>query len=144
MSDIFPEEIKQAFALFDPQNTGKIEPRVFHDFLNATTIRIPNHALGLQEFTDLMNRYNKDEHKDPEEPYRRAFESINRDRSGHVSTQELKAALDSFVGPNVLSEVDVDEIITEGDVSGDGRITIEEFLKILHKSEKKHRGEFTL
>ncbi|KAF9358191.1 Calcium-binding protein 7 [Mortierella sp. AD094] len=151
MSEIRADEIKQAFALFDPQNTGRIEPRVFQDFLNTlgddelkATIRIPTHALDIKEFTTLLNRYNDDEHKDPEEPYRRAFQSINRDGSGHVSTQELKVALDSFLGPNILSEADVDEIITEGDVSGDGRITIEEFLKILHKSEKRHRGEHVL
>ncbi|KAI7817515.1 hypothetical protein BC939DRAFT_465599 [Gamsiella multidivaricata] len=151
MSDLRADEIKHAFALFDPQNTGRIEPSVFQDFVNTlgdeqlkATIRIPSHALDLQQFTDLMNRYNEDEKKDPEEPYKRAFDSINKDGSGHVSTQELKAALDSFLGPNTLSEADVDEIITEGDVSGDGRITVEEFLKIMQKSESRHRGELVL
>ncbi|KAF9906587.1 hypothetical protein EC991_000463 [Linnemannia zychae] len=151
MSEIRPDEIKQAFALFDPQNTGRIEPQAFQEFLNTlgdeelkATIRIPTHALTLEEFTTLVSRYNDDESKDPEEPYRRAFKSINRDGSGHVSAQELKVALGSFLGPNVLSESDVDEIITEGDVSGDGRITLEELLKIIHKSEKKHRGEHVL
>ncbi|KAG9065501.1 hypothetical protein KI688_001789 [Linnemannia hyalina] len=119
MSEIRPEEIKQAFALFDPQNTGRIEPQEFQKLLNA-------------KFTTLVSRYNKDESKDPEEPYIRVFKSINRDGSGHISAQELRVALESFLGPNVLSE---------GDVSGDGRITLEEFLKIVHKSEQKHRGE---
>ncbi|KAK3812588.1 MAG: hypothetical protein JOS17DRAFT_463412 [Linnemannia elongata] len=151
MSEIRPEEIKQAFALFDPQNTGRIEPQAFQQFLNTlgdeelkATIRIPTHPLSLEEFTTLVSRYNDDESKDPEEPYRRAFQSINRDGSGHVSSQELKVALESFLGQNVLSEADVDEIIKEGDVSGDGRITLEEFLKIVHKSEQKHRGEHVL
>lgn len=30
-----PEDIKEAFALFDPQNTGRIEPSVFQNFLNV-------------------------------------------------------------------------------------------------------------
>ncbi|KAG0290469.1 hypothetical protein BGZ96_006057 [Linnemannia gamsii] len=149
MSEIRPEEIKQAFALFDPEKTGRIEPQAFHQFLNAneelkSTIRIPTHPLTLEEFTSLVSRYDSDESKDPEEPYRRAFKSINRDGSGHVSTQELKVALESFLGSNVLTEAEVDEIIREGDVSGDGRITVEEFLKIIHKSELKHRGEHVL
>ncbi|KAG0308928.1 hypothetical protein BGZ97_013216 [Linnemannia gamsii] len=151
MSEIPPEEIKQAFALFDPQNTGRIEPQAFHQILNIlgdeelkATIRIPTHPLTLEEFTALVSRYDSDESKDPEEPYRRAFRSINRDGSGHVSAQELKVALDSFLGPNVLSEAKVDEVINEGDVSGEGRITVEEFLKIIHKSEQKHRGEHVL
>ncbi|KAG0314016.1 hypothetical protein BGZ97_009708 [Linnemannia gamsii] len=146
-----PEDIKEAFALFDPQNTGRIEPSVFQNFVNTLgdeelkqSIRIPNHAIDLKEFTDLMNRYNNDTTKDPEEPYRRAFQSINRDGSGAISSQELRGAIQSLLGANVLSEADIDEIITEGDVSGDGRITLEEFLKIMQKSEKKHRGEHVL
>ncbi|KAG0198897.1 Calmodulin [Mortierella sp. GBA30] len=108
------------------------------------SIRIPTHAIDLREFTELMNRYNNDQSKDPEEPYRRAFASINKDGSGNVSAQELRAAVQAILGPNALSEADIDEIITEGDVSGDGRITLEEFLKIMQKSEKKHRGEHVL
>lgn len=68
-------------------------------------IRIPNHPVDLREFTELMNRYNQDSTKDPEEPYRRAFASINQDGSGQVSAQELRAAIQKFLGPNVLSEV---------------------------------------
>ncbi|KAF9932013.1 hypothetical protein FBU30_009077 [Linnemannia zychae] len=151
MSSMRPEDIKEAFALFDPQNTGRIEPSVFQDFLNTLgdeelkqTIRIPNHAIDLKEFTDIMNRYNSDNSRDPEEPLRRAFQAINRDGSGHISAQELRTAVQNMLGPNVLSEADIDEIITEADVSGDGRITIEEFMKIMKKSEKKHRGEHVL
>jgi len=52
-----------------------------------------------------MNRYNQDSAKDVEEPYRRAFNSINKDGSGQVSAQELRAAIQQFLGPNILSEV---------------------------------------
>jgi Ca2+-binding EF-hand superfamily protein len=69
------------------------------------SIRIPNHAIDLKEFTDIMNRYNNDGSKDPEEPYRRAFQSINRDGSGAISARELREAIQSLLGPNVLSEV---------------------------------------
>lgn len=31
-----PEEIKEAFALFDPQNTGTIQPQAFQGFLDAS------------------------------------------------------------------------------------------------------------
>lgn len=71
------------------------------------SIRIPSHAIDLKEFTDIMNRYNNDTTKDPEEPYRRAFQSINRDGSGAISSQELRAAIQSLLGPSVLSEVRV-------------------------------------
>ena len=79
------------------------------------TIRIPTHPLSLEEFSTLVSRYNEDESKDPEEPYRRAFKSINRDGSGHISAQELKVALESFLGPNVLSEVILEVVSVEED-----------------------------
>ncbi|KAG0086916.1 hypothetical protein BGZ93_003332 [Podila epicladia] len=145
-----PEEIKEAFELFEPQN-GVIQPQAFQNFLNKlgdeelkASIRIPNHPIDFKEFTALMDRYNNDKNKDPEEPYRRAFQSINKDGSGHISSQELRSSIKSILGDNVLSEADIDEIIVEADVSGDGRITFEEFLKIMHKSEKKRRGEHVL
>ncbi|KAG0050651.1 hypothetical protein BGZ83_004584 [Gryganskiella cystojenkinii] len=151
MASMRPEEIKEAFALFDPQNTGSIQPQAFQNFLDTLgdqelrqSIRLPNHAIDLREFTELMNRYNQDKTRDPEEPYRRAFLSINKDGSGQISSQELRTAVQQFLGPNALSEADIDEIIQEGDVSGDGRITLEEFLKIMQKSEKYHRGEHVL
>ncbi|KAF9327502.1 hypothetical protein BGZ91_001441, partial [Linnemannia elongata] len=62
------------------------------------------------------------------------------DGSGNVSSAELRSALQHF-GNSSLTEHDVDEIIHEADVSGDGRIALEEFLKIMQKSEKKLRGE---
>ncbi|KAF9273610.1 hypothetical protein BGZ68_001360, partial [Mortierella alpina] len=65
------------------------------------------------------------------------------DGSGNVSSAELRSALQHF-GNSSLSEADVDEIVHEADVSGDGRITLEEFLKIMQKSEKKLRGEHVL
>ncbi|KAG0348530.1 calmodulin-like 3 [Podila humilis] len=145
-----PDEIKEAFELFNPQN-GVIQPQAFQDFVNKlgdnelkASVRIPNHPIDFKEFTALMERYNNDQNKDPEEPYRRAFQSINKDGSGHVSSQELRVAIKDILGPNVLSEADIDEIVVEADVSGDGRITYEEFLKIMKKSEKKHRGEHVL
>ncbi|KAG0023888.1 hypothetical protein BGZ81_007902 [Podila clonocystis] len=145
-----PEEIKEAFELFEPQG-GVIQPQAFQNFLNKlgdeelkASIRIPNHPINFKEFTALMDRYNNDKNKDPEEPYRRAFHSINKDGSGHISNKELRTAIKNILGDNVLSEADIDEIIVEADVSGDGRITFEEFLKIMHKSEKKRRGEHVL
>lgn len=69
------------------------------------SIRIPNHPIDFKEFTALMERYSNDKNKDPEEPYRRAFHSINKDGSGHISSQELRAAIKNILGDNVLSEV---------------------------------------
>ncbi|KAG0223734.1 Calmodulin [Actinomortierella wolfii] len=150
------DEIKEAFKLFDPNNTGHIQPQQFQQSLDADffylihsfgdqelkeSVRLPSHPIDYKEFASLMQRYNSNTNKDPEELYRRAFHAINKDGSGYISSQELREAITRFLGPNAISEANVDEIISEADVSGDGRIAMEEFLKIMHKSEKKKRGE---
>ncbi|KAF9358558.1 calmodulin-like 3 [Mortierella sp. AD094] len=161
-------EFKEAFALFDPTNSGVIQPKAFADFVAATqmndsgakqndivfsfrllndpeltkNVKIPSQPLDFKAFTALLAK----NHKGPEtsdEAYGTLFRTINKDGSGNISAAELRAALQHF-GDNSLSEADVDEIIHEADVSGDGRITLEEFLKIMQKSEKKLRGEHVL
>ncbi|GJJ73146.1 hypothetical protein EMPS_05504 [Entomortierella parvispora] len=142
-------EFKEAFALFDPTNSGVIQPQAFADFvakLNdpelAKNIKLPTQPLDFKAFSALLAKNHKGS-ETSDEAYGALFRSINKDGSGNISSAELRAALLHF-GNSSLSEADVDEIITEADVSGDGRITLEEFLKIMQKSEKKLRGEHVL
>ncbi|KAG0349385.1 calmodulin-like 3 [Podila humilis] len=142
-------EFKEAFALFDPNNTGVIQPQAFADFLTklgdedlARRVKIPSQPLDYKTFAALMSRNHKGS-ETSDNAYGALFKRINKDGSGNISSAELRAALNEF-GNSSLSEADVDEIVHEADVSGDGRITLEEFLKIMQKSEKKLRGEHVL
>ncbi|KAF9945378.1 hypothetical protein BGZ65_010823, partial [Modicella reniformis] len=85
MSAMRPEDIKEAFDLFDPKNTGKIEPAAFENILRnlgdeelKRSIRIPDHPIDFKEFSDIMNRYNHDNTQDPEEAYRRVFKAAKQ------------------------------------------------------------------
>ncbi|KAF9193327.1 calmodulin-like 3 [Haplosporangium sp. Z 767] len=142
-------EYKEAFALFDPTNSGTIQPSAFADFIAqlndpefTKNVKIPTQPLDYKGFVALMTKGNKGP-ETADEAYGALFRSINKDGSGNVSAAELRAALQHY-GNSSLSEADVDEIVHEADVSGDGRITLEEFLKIMQKSEKKLRGEHVL
>ncbi|KAF9337507.1 calmodulin-like 3 [Podila minutissima] len=146
MSEI---EFKEAFALFDPTNSGVIQPQAFAEFLATLgdeeltrKVKIPTQPLDYKAFVAIMSKNHRGA-ETSDDAYGRLFQSINKDGSGNVSSAELRAALIHF-GNNSLSEADVDEIVHEADVSGDGRITLEEFLKIMQKSEKKLRGEHVL
>ncbi|KAF9136500.1 calmodulin-like 3 [Mortierella sp. GBA39] len=139
-------EFKEAFALFDPTNSGTIQPKAFADFLAllndpALTARVtlPTQALDYKGFCSLMAQKHKGK-ETSDDAYVTFFNAINKDGSGNISSAELRSALQHF-GNNALTEHDVDEIVHEADVSGDGRIAHEEFLKIMQKSEKKLRGE---
>ncbi|KAG0241312.1 Calcium-binding protein 7 [Actinomortierella wolfii] len=179
MSDI---ELKEAFALFDPTNSGTIQPQAFQEALAANfssgegneslqadrslrrvargvfghsvlgaalgneefarTVKIPTQPLDYKAFAALVGpAFQRPETSD--NAYTVLFKSINKDGTGNVSAAELKTALRA-AGNNSLSEADIDEIIHEADVSGDGRINYEEFLKIMQKSEKKFKGEYVL
>ncbi|KAF9430624.1 hypothetical protein BGZ94_005629 [Podila epigama] len=142
-------EFKEAFALFDPTNSGVIQPKAFADFLAllgddelTNKVKIPSQPLDFKAFSALMARNHKGADTS-DDAYGRLFKSLNKDGSGNLSAAELRAGLAHF-GNSSLSEADIDEIIHEADVSGDGRITLEEFLKIMQKSEKKLRGEHVL
>ncbi|KAF9116855.1 Calcium-binding protein 7 [Mortierella sp. AM989] len=142
-------EFKEAFALFDPTNSGVIQPKAFTDFvalLNdpelTRNVKLPTQPLDYKAFAALMARNHKGA-ETSDEAYGILYKAINKDRSGNVSSAELRAALQHF-GDNSLSEADADEIIHEADVSGDGRVTLEEFLKVMQKSEQKLRGEYVL
>ncbi|KAI7817233.1 hypothetical protein BC939DRAFT_466512 [Gamsiella multidivaricata] len=151
MSLTYAQEIeyKEAFALFDPTNSGVIQPKAFADFLAllndpelTKNVKIPTQPVDYKAFIALMAKNHKGA-ETSDEAYGALFRSINKDGSGNVSAAELRTALQHF-GNSSLSEADVDEIVHEADVSGDGRITLEEFLKIMQKSEKKLRGEHVL
>ncbi|KAF9162007.1 hypothetical protein DFQ27_009960 [Actinomortierella ambigua] len=148
MSDI---EIKEAFALFDPTNSGTIQPQAFQSFINASQlgdaslaakIKVPSQPLDYKAFHALVApAFGKADSAD--DAYGLLFEKMNTDGSGNLSAAEIKAGLQKF-GNSSLSEHDIDELIHEADVSGDGRVTLEEFLKIMQRSEKKLRGEFVV
>ncbi|KAG0298844.1 calmodulin-like 3 [Linnemannia gamsii] len=139
-------EFKEAFALFDPTNSGTIQPKAFADFLAllndpalTNSVSLPTQPLDYKAFCSLMAQKHKGK-ETSDDAYLIFFNAINKDGSGNVSSAELRTALQHF-GNRALTEHDVDEIVHEADVSGDGRIALEEFLKIMQKSEKKLRGE---
>ncbi|KAG0271853.1 hypothetical protein BGZ95_000275 [Linnemannia exigua] len=142
-------EFKEAFALFDPTNSGTIQPKAFSDFLAllnnpelTSKVTLPTQPLNYEAFAALLSNKHKGA-QTSDEAYEAFFKTINKDASGNVSSAELRSALQHF-GNNALSEADVDEIVHEADVSGDGRICLEEFLKIMQKSGQKLRGEHVL
>ncbi|KAF9431909.1 calmodulin-like 3 [Entomortierella beljakovae] len=142
-------EFKEAFALFDPTNSGAIQPKAFSEFIAllnnpelTKNIKVPTQALDFKAFSALLAKNHKGA-ETSDIAYEALYKTINKDGSGLVSSAELRTALQHF-GNSSLSEADVDEIVHEADVSGDGRITLEEFLKVMQKSEKKLRGEFVL
>ena len=58
-----------------------------------------------------------------------AFKVFDKDGSGSISAAELKHVMNNL--GEKLTDEEVDEMISEADVDGDGEINFEEFIKMM-------------
>merc|ERR1712022_73299 len=86
-----------------------------------------NGTIDFPEFLSLMARKMKD--TDTEEELVEAFKVFDRDGNGLISAAELRHVMTNL-GEKPTDE-EVDEMIREAYVDGDGAINYEEFVKIM-------------
>lgn len=89
----------------------------FNDFFLVTG----NGTIDFPEFLTMMARKMKDD--DSEEELREAFKVFDKDGSGDISAAELRHVMTSL--GEKLTDEEVDEMIREADVDGDGKVNYE-------------------
>ena len=91
-----------------------------------------NGEIEFEEFVMLMSR-NMAGNED-EKALREAFSILDSDGSGSINQQELKDILSSFsrLGEPIPDE-EIDFLIKEADIDGDGSISYDEFAKVMMK-----------
>ena len=65
---------------------------------------------------------------DSEEEIRQAFKVFDKDGNGYISAAELRHVM-ATLGEK-LTDYEVDQMIREADVDGDGQLSYEEFAKV--------------
>ena len=80
-----------------------------------------NGTIDFPEFLTMMARKMRD--TDSEEEIKEAFKVFDRDNNGYISAAELRHVMTNL--GERLSETEVDEMIREADVDGDGQINYE-------------------
>lgn len=80
-----------------------------------------NGTIDFPEFLTMMARKMKDD--DSEEELREAFKVFDKDGSGDISAAELRHVMTSL--GEKLTDEEVDEMIREADVDGDGKVNYE-------------------
>lgn len=136
-------DLKKAFSLFDYDKDGVISindmkivlkslgHRFTEEQLEDLIKKIDRNGDGkiqLNEFLDIMGAKQKYA-KALEEEVRVAFEFFDLDGNGFISVTELKqVALE--LGEE-LTEGEIDEMIREADVDGDGQVDFNEFLRMM-------------
>uniref|UniRef100_J3MPA8 EF-hand domain-containing protein n=3 Tax=Oryza brachyantha TaxID=4533 RepID=J3MPA8_ORYBR len=135
-------EFKEAFSLFDKDGDGCITTKELGTVMrslgqNPTEAELQdminevdadgNGTIDFPEFLNLMARKMKD--TDSEEELKEAFRVFDKDQNGFISGAELRHVMTNL--GEKLSDEEVDEMIREADVDGDGQINYEEFVKVM-------------
>ncbi|KAK1933510.1 EF hand domain containing protein [Babesia divergens] len=138
-------EIKDAFAIFDTNKTGRIEVKEFKMVLKA---------LGFDPSTDemysIMSAVDKegygtvsyDEYfkivktkileRDPMEEILKAFKLFADVNAGTISLKDLRRVADEL--GEVMTDEELKEMIKEADRDNDGVVNEADFIKIMKKS----------
>ncbi|KAG0249048.1 hypothetical protein BG011_009629 [Mortierella polycephala] len=135
-------EFKEAFSLFDKDGDGTITTKELGTVMrslgqNPTEADLQdmvnevdadgNGTIDFPEFLTMMARKMVD--TESEEEIKEAFKVFDKDGNGYISAAELRHVLTNL--GERLSDQEVDEMITEADVDGDGQINYDEFVRMM-------------
>ncbi|PZC82018.1 uncharacterized protein LOC110372298 [Helicoverpa armigera] len=144
LTDEQRRDIKEAFDLFDTENTGKIDTKELKVAIRAlgfepkkeeikkmiAEIDKGDGKVSFEDFQELMTV--KMAEKDTKEEIMKAFKLFDDDETGKISFKNLKRVAKEL-GENLTDE-ELHEMIDEADRDGDGEINQEEFLRIMKKT----------
>ena len=135
-------EFKEAFSLFDKEGDGTITTNEIGSVmrflgkkpteaeLQEMTSEIGtdgNGTIDFYEFLSLM--VNKTRYEDTEEELIKAFKVFDRDGNGVISAKEVRQVM-TGLGKN-LTDQEVNDMIRESELDGNGRINYTEFVKMI-------------
>ena len=89
--------------------------------------KLGNGTIDFPEFLTMMARKMKD--TDSEEEIREAFRVFDKDGNGFISAAELRHVMTNL--GEKLTDEEVDEMIREADIDGDGQVNYEGKLQIM-------------
>jgi len=142
LSDEKIAEFRAAFEIFDKDRDGKISKKELGTVMrnlgqNPTEVELTeminevdidgNGTIDFREFLGLMVR--KMRETDIDEELFEAFKIFDKDGNGYITNHELKNVMTNM-GEYLTSE-EIDELVKEADLDGDGMINYEEFIKLM-------------
>ncbi|KAK3578515.1 hypothetical protein CHS0354_007769 [Potamilus streckersoni] len=135
-------EFEEAFSLFDKDGDGTITTKELGSVMrslgnNPTEAELQSMinevdadgsgCIDFPEFLILMQKKVAQSEGDGE--IREAFRVFDKDGNGFISAAELRHVMANL--GEKLTDEDVDEMIREADVDGDGQVNYEEFVKMM-------------
>ncbi|XP_074590154.1 calmodulin-1-like [Curcuma longa] len=135
-------EFQEAFCLFDRDGDGCITLEELGTVIKALGQRPSeeelremiqevdadgNGTIELGEFLNLMAKKVKE--TNVEEELKEAFKVFDKDQNGFISASELRNGMINL--GEKLSDEEVEQMIREADLDGDGQVNYEEFVRMI-------------
>ncbi len=91
-----------------------------------------SNRIDFQEFFEFIARKDASPtHRSVEDMVAYTFQSIDKDGSGSISTEEFATALMTFAKSGSLSMDDVRELVNDADKNKDGHVDLKEFTEMI-------------
>ncbi|XP_038066029.1 calmodulin-beta-like [Patiria miniata] len=139
-------EFRQAFSIFDKDGDGTITHKELatvmrslgqnpseaelQDMINEAD-QDGNGTIDFTEFVSMMGQKMKE--LDTEEEIREAFRVFDKDGNGFISAAELRHVMLSL--DDKVDKHEVEEMIRDADVDGDGQVNYEEFVAMMNSDK---------
>ncbi|XP_042436443.1 calmodulin-like protein 11 [Zingiber officinale] len=135
-------EFQEAFCLFDKDGDGCITMQELttvikslgqnpsDEELQEMMREVDSDGSGTIEFGEFLNLMaRKMKESDGEDELREAFKVFDKDQDGYISAMELMNVMVTL--GEKLTEEEVDQMIREADLDGDGQVNYEEFVRMM-------------
>merc|ERR1712019_300400 len=138
-------EIREAFDLFDTDGTGRIDVKELKVTMRALGFepkkedikkaladlgKDGNSTIDFNDFYQIMEIKMGD--RDSKAEMEKAFRLFDDDNTGKISFKNLKRVCQEIDQP--INDEELQEMIDEADRDGDGQVNLNEFLRIMKKS----------
>ncbi|RLN30585.1 hypothetical protein C2845_PM05G02400 [Panicum miliaceum] len=150
-------EFREAFAFFDKDGDGCITVEELATVMGSLQGQRPgaeelremirdadadgNGTIDFAEFLGLMARKagaGGDAGGDPDEELREAFKVFDKDQNGYISAGELRHVMINL--GEKLTDEEVEQMIREADLDGDGQVDYDEFVRMMMLSDGHAAG----
>lgn len=118
------EELGAVIRLLD-KNLTKDE---LHNIINNNEVDVPRHAtVDFMHFLNIIALKMKE--LDAEEELKEAFKVLDKDQNGYISPDGLRHVMINL--GEKLSDEEVELMIKEADLDGDGHVNYDDFVKMM-------------
>ena len=147
------EELKEAFTLFDTNHSGSVDARELKAAMRALGHEVtkqmcaamfrevdkdPETELNFDEFCKIMAPRLKQ--ADTRDEVMKVFQLFDADGQGFICSRELRKMADDC--GETMTDDELHDMIAETDKTGDGKISFDEFFKVMKKNCNDPMNEF--